>query len=151
FVPYSNAITDLLSQPNTKLIVLLVGVSGSGKTFVRNRLVSQLHSSLNITPKTFCLDEYREKYNNGNYPVGDAQHKAVNKKVIPIFSQDVERAGDRIIFMDNMHLRWSPDWETAVYKAINENYHLLSLTPPLNEFMFCTNRSTHGVDEKLFF
>jgi hypothetical protein len=53
--------------------------------------------------------------------------------------------------MDNMHLRWSPSWETAIDKAINENYHILPLTPPLNEHMFCTNRSIHGVDEKLFF
>ena len=36
-------------------------------------------------------------------------------------------------------------------KAVNEGYHLLSITPPLNEYMFCTNRSGHGVDERLFF
>ena len=50
-----------------------------------------------------------------------------------------------------MHLKWSPDWETAVSKATNEGYHLLPITPPLNEFMFCTNRSSHGVDDQLFF
>ena len=68
-----------------------------------------------------------------------------------MFEKDVAKARDRLIFMDNMHLRWSPDWETAVNKAMNEGYHLLPLTPPLNEHMFCTNRSSHGVDEKLFF
>lgn len=151
FTPYSNAINNLLSQPETKLIVLLVGVSGAGKTFLRNRLVEQIPSSLNITPRTFCLDEYREKANGGKYPVGDAQHKAINKKVFPQFESDLASARDRLIFMDNMHLRWTPDWETPVKKAINENYHLLPITPPLNEYMFCTNRSEHGVDQKLFF
>ena len=68
-----------------------------------------------------------------------------------MFAEDVAKARDRLIFMDNMHLRWSPDWETAVNKAIDEGYHLLPLTPPLNEYMFCTNRSSHGVDQKLFF
>jgi len=53
--------------------------------------------------------------------------------------------------MDNTHLRWSPDWETPINKAMNEGYHVLAMTPPLNEYMFCTNRSGHGVDEKLFF
>jgi len=151
FVRYSNAITSLLSQPESKLIVLLVGVSGSGKTFLRNRLLSQIPPSLNLTPRTFCLDEYREKANGGKYPVGDAQHKSINKKVIPQFERDVASSRDRLIIMDNTHLRWSPDWETPVKKAINEGYHLLPITPPLNEYMFCTNRSGHGVDEKLFF
>ena len=126
-------------------------MSGSGKSFLRNRLISQIPASLNITPRTFCLDDYREQHNGGKYPVGDAQHKAVNKKVIPIFEADLSRARDRLIFMDNMHLRWKPDWETAIRKATEEGYHLLSITPPLNEYMFCTNRSAHGVDAKLFF
>ena len=151
FVPYSNAITNLLSQPSTKLIILLVGVSGSGKTFLRNRLLSQIPQSLNITPRTFCLDDYREKVNDGKYPVGDAEHKAVNKKVIPLFQADVARAHDRLIFLDNMHLRWDPDWKTAVDKATNDDYHLLAITPPLNEYMFVTNRSGHGVKQDLFF
>ena len=151
FLPYSNAITNLLSEPSTKLIVLLVGVSGSGKTFLRNRLLSQIPSSLNITPRTFCLDDYREQANGGKYPVGDAQHKSINKKVIPLFTEDVAKARERLIFMDNMHLKWSPDWETAINKAVNEAYHLLPITPPLNEYMFCTNRSGHGVNQDLFF
>ena len=151
YVPYSNAITDLLSDPSKKLIVLLVGVSGSGKTFLRNRLLSHIPSSLNVTPRTFCLDDYREKHNNGVYPIGDAQHKAVNKKIFPIFNGDVTRARDRLIFFDNMHLKWSPDWETAVNKALNEDYYVLPMTPALKEAMFCTNNSEHGVDDKLFF
>src|SRR5271170_2711795 len=151
FLPYSNAIADLLSEPSPKLIVLLVGVSGSGKTFLRNRLLSQIPSSLNITPRTFCLDDYREKYNNGKYPVGDAQHKAVNKKIFPIFKTDVATARDRLIFFDNMHLKWSPDWETAVNKALDEEYYLLPMTPALKEAMFCMNKSEHGVDDNLFF
>lgn len=36
-------------------------------------------------------------------------------------------------------------------KAVCEGYHLLPLTPPLNEYMFCSNRSGHGVDGPLFF
>jgi hypothetical protein len=68
-----------------------------------------------------------------------------------MFSNDVATARDRLIFMDNMHLKWTPDWQTAINKAIDEGYHVLPITPPLSEFMFCTNRSGHGVDNKLFF
>ena len=68
-----------------------------------------------------------------------------------MFTEDIATARDRLIFMDNMHLKWSPDWEHAVVKAVNEGYHILPITPPLSEYMFCTNRSGHGVDNKLFF
>lgn len=68
-----------------------------------------------------------------------------------MFSNDVATARDRLIFMDNMHLKWTPDWETAINKAKDERYHVLPITPPLSEYMFCTNRSGHGVGEKLFF
>ena len=151
FVPYANAIANLLSEPSSKLIILLYGVSGSGKSFLRKRLIDQLPSTLGITPRLFSLDEYRIQANDGEYPVGDANHKSINKKVIPMFEKDLANSRDRLLFVDNMHLRWSPDWRTAVDKAMNEGYYLLPLTPPLSEYLFCTNRSEHGVKETLFF
>ena len=48
-------------------------------------------------------------------------------------------------------MKWSPDWETAINKASAEEYYVLPMTPALKESMFCTNRSQHEVDEKLFF
>ena len=49
FTPYSNAITYVLSESFNKLNVFLVEVSDSWKTFLRNGLLCQIPSSLNIT------------------------------------------------------------------------------------------------------
>ena len=101
--------------------------------------------------KVFSLDEYRIENNKGKYPQGNNEHRQVNKVAIPKYERDVKACKARLIFLDNTHLRWTPDWQTAVTKCINQGYHLLAITPPLSEYHFITNRSEHFDDMEIFF
>ena len=131
------------------MFTLEVGPSGSGKSFLRSQLISAIAS--NVTPKVFNLDDYRLAVNKNKYPSTAAEHKQINAKAVPKYTEDLQEDHSRLVIIDNTNLRFTPDWQAPLSKCQEQGYHMLPMTPAISECTFVKNRSSHVPDSDTFF
>jgi ABC-type iron transport system FetAB ATPase subunit len=121
-----------------KVIILTVGPSGAGKSHFCKEIVDSLQNIQNTQNKqnkqnvsVHSLDDYRIKYNNGKYPSNQKEHDSINGIVIPIYREKVMDDAAEVILLDNTHLKWDPDWQLPLTKAIDQRYDILPIVAPL--------------------
>ena len=131
-----------------KLLVILVGPPGCGKSTLSNKIISSVNKD--TSTKVISLDDYRIKFNKGKYPNGIKEHSETNKVAIPAYEEDVVNETSKLIILDNTHMRWDPDWKFSIKKCIKDGYDFLAITPDITEHMLFTCRSTHNLDSATF-
>jgi len=134
--------------PDDRVIFLLIGPPGSGKTHFVSRMVEKM-THRGIVPSVHSLDDCRILCNGGTYPKNKWEHDRVNQLAIPQYRESVMRDEANVVILDNTHLKFDPDWQLALDKARRQDYDVFPILPTLSEYFLVTNRSTHlGDDEQ---
>lgn len=134
----AEVINTVLSQQDNKIIALIVGVPGGGKSTFANQIAT---FSAKYDAEILSLDRFRLQCNDGKYP-DQSQHAEISKLAASEYSKALKDARSRLLILDNTHLRWT-HWSGALGKAMSENYHLFPVNPPHSLASIWENRSEH--------
>jgi hypothetical protein len=125
---YYDAILDILHSGG-KVMLILIGVSSSGKTSLVTRLQTFFTETSSLRKQVLSLDEIREEINGGRYPTAN-EYTQIHQQSLPIYQKRLSAADAPLLLIDNTNLRYAPDVQNLLLKACRDKYHVITMSPP---------------------